>query len=159
MPVPREIMSLCSSLVTIVHVPQVKIKYFPRTTEEDENRTVQEMQLSHFSVKEYLTSDGLDEPFRQSLCQAAASAFIASVSMTYLLHLEPKMSLRELKSKFPLSEYTARYWMSFTRYAGVGYEAVQKLSVRQISDYEQYTRWRSIYDPDRPWKEEPDIPD
>jgi ankyrin repeat protein len=49
--------------------------------------------------------------------------------------------------------------MSFTRYAGVGYEAVQKLSVRQISDYEQYTRWRSIYDPDRPWKEEPDIPD
>ena len=143
MPVPGEILRLCSSLVTI--------------TDEDENQTAQEIRLSHFSVKEYLTSDQLDERFRQSLCQAAAAACIAGVSMTYLRHLEPKMSLKELRSKFPLSRYAARYWMSFTRHAGIGSATVQEMAIRLLSDYKRLARWRSIYDPDEPWKDEPDM--
>jgi ankyrin repeat protein len=157
MPVPREIVRLCSSLVTIVHVPHVKIRYLSRITDKDENQTVQEMRLSHFSVKEYLTSDRLDERFRQCLCQAAASANIARVLITYLLHTEPRMRLRELKSKFPLCEYSARYWMSFTRHAELGSETVQNMSIQQLSDDEHFAKWRSIYDPDMPWVEEPEM--
>jgi hypothetical protein len=155
MPDPREIVRLCSSLMTIVDVPQDDIGYSTRTTDEDENRTVREMRLSHFSVKEYLTSDRVDERFRQSFCQVAAATCIASVSITYLLHLEPRMSLKELKSRFPLSRYSAQHWMSFTRHAGAGSEILQNLAVRLLSDYEHYARWISIYDSDRPWEHEP----
>lgn len=130
MPKPSEIVRLCSSLVTIVDVLQDKTIYSTRSNDEDSSRTVQEMQLSHFSVKEYFTSNRLDERFRPHLCQTSAAACIAGVSLTYLLHVEPRMSLRELKSKFPLSDYSARYWMRFTRLANAESESVQKLAIK-----------------------------
>jgi hypothetical protein len=156
MPKPSEIVRLCSSLVTIVDVLQDKTIYSTRSNDKDSSRTVQEMQLSHFSVKEYFTSNRLDERFRPHLCQTSATACIAGVSLTYLLQVEPSMSLRELNSKFPLSGYSARYWMRFTRLANAESESVQKLAMKLLMDDKQYAKWTTIYNPDTPWSRGPE---
>jgi ankyrin repeat protein len=153
-PVPKEILKLCSSLVTIV---PVTLSRSERDHSGFASSTVQEMQLSHFSVKEYFRSNRLDKKFQQDLCETSAAGCIARVSLTYLLHVESDLSLRERKWKFPLSRHSAQYWMRFTRIAGAKYGDVQKMAVQLLSDHEQYVKWISIFDPDAPWTEEPEL--
>ena len=149
-PVPKEILKLCSSLITIVSVPQLK-----RDHVDFASSTVQEMQLAHFSVKEYFRSNRLDKKFQQDLCETSAAGCIARVSLTYLLHMESDLSLRELKWKYPLSRHSAQYWMRFTRIAGAKCGTLQEMAIQLLSDHEQYVKWRSIFDPDAPWSMEP----
>lgn len=61
MPVPKEIVRLCSSLVVIVEVSQPKRVYSQMDVVEYPIPTTHEIRLSHFSVKEYFTSGRLDK--------------------------------------------------------------------------------------------------
>src|SRR5579862_283601 len=102
MPDPWEITRFCSSLVVLVS-----------TTHDSygKNEEVVNLQLAHFSVKEYLTSERLDRGVAHNFQEIAAKASIATVCLAYLLHLDHDIRIEEIKETFPLAQYSARYWM------------------------------------------------
>ena len=93
MPVPEEIFRYCPGLVTIV-VTEYEIR----------------IQLSHFSVKEWLISDQLDKKLSGKFNSRVANAAIASVCVAYLLELDQVTSLGEMGDYQRFIEYSTYYW-------------------------------------------------
>jgi len=104
---PEEsVLSTCSTLIAVI---------------EDEGSKI--VQFSHFSVKEFLTSD--------RLCTSdignirfyhipldAAHTILAQACLTVLLQLDEDVDKERLAS-FPLALYAARYWMDHARFEDV----------------------------------------
>src|SRR5438045_9757806 len=84
----HEISCYCSSLVVMVSVKG-------HSYNEDDERV--ELQLSHFSVKEYLTSDRIDKAIAESFQEVVPKASIATVCLAYLLDLDRDLPTKELK--------------------------------------------------------------
>lgn len=101
MPDAREIATVCSSLVTVVQMDDIG------NSSDDEQR----LQLAHFSVKEYLISGQVVASFQDHLREFVAGSSIAKVSLVYLLSLNHTMPSKQIRTEFPLSVYSARYWM------------------------------------------------
>jgi hypothetical protein len=97
MPDHREVLCFCSSSAILV------------STSADLT-----VQLSHFSVKEYLISDRLFEIIGKQIQMNTTNAYIASVYVVYLLHVKRERRVEEITAKFPLARYMAKYWMSHT---------------------------------------------
>ncbi|RYP68914.1 hypothetical protein DL771_006403 [Monosporascus sp. 5C6A] len=76
MPVPEEISRYCSSLVAVV-----------KRADSVTDNSITEIQLSHFSVKEWLVSDQLETNLSEHLKETAARATMAEVCLAYLLEL------------------------------------------------------------------------
>ncbi|KAK0262647.1 hypothetical protein LTS09_003361 [Friedmanniomyces endolithicus] len=165
MPVPREIVRLCSSLVTIVeirHHMEERDSVWAETSSNSEEgkgkyeigaqgeQTTREMRLAHFSVKEYLISERLDERYQVHLRGMPSAACIASALLTYLLNIGGDIDLAELETKFPLSHFSARYWTDFAVYAETSDESVPELAIRLLSDGRARARWLSLDDPSPP---------
>jgi hypothetical protein len=99
------VLSACSSLVTIVNVDGSPI-----------------VQFSHFSVKEYLTSDRLSkagaELSRYHIVSLSAHTILAQASLGVLLHLGSSVSKQNI-GNFPFAMYAARHWVDHARFEGV----------------------------------------
>ena len=78
-----------------------------------EEQEVTEIQLAHFSVKDYLTSDRLDSQNARYLQATAAQISIAEVCLAYLLELQEVEPAKEFKKAFPFAQYSARHWVSY----------------------------------------------
>ncbi|KAF7518830.1 hypothetical protein G7054_g13309 [Neopestalotiopsis clavispora] len=102
LPVPKEIARVCSSLVVVVS----------RQGGYGEEQEVTEIQLAHFSVKDYLTSDRLESQTFQYLEETAARSSITGVCLAYLLEFRQVKTAKEIKQVFPFAQYSARYWLS-----------------------------------------------
>ena len=102
LPDPQEISCYCSSLVVVVPAKEHS---------HNKDDKPMELQLAHFSVKEYLTSGRLDKDIAQNFQEIAAKASIAIVCLAYLLRLDVDLQPDEIRMTFPLAEYCARYWM------------------------------------------------
>ncbi len=104
---PRDLLDICTSLVRI-----------SRQENDIWGRSTQSLQLSHFSVKEYLVSprirDGLAAGF--GLEEALAHESPAQCCLAYILSFERLMSNSDL-SAYPLARYSAQYWLFHTRAA------------------------------------------
>ncbi|KAF2678771.1 hypothetical protein K458DRAFT_435608 [Lentithecium fluviatile CBS 122367] len=139
MPDPQEITRYCSSLVTVVSVKG-----------KDDLEHVQ-LQLAHFSVKEYLTSDRLHSSTAHGLREAAARLSIARVCLSYLLQFDRLVSLEKIRKGFPFAEYSAMFWMSNARVAACEsklMDLVERLFCYQESSY---SICYSLYRPDELW--------
>lgn len=110
MPVQRDILKLCSSLVA---VSRIRVGF---------EREV--VQLAHFSVREYLLSDHVPNAFKSSIGQKVSQSYLARLCLRYLIgisHLtfqnRPVSLLdpRVIKEEFPFVNYSARYWMDHAR--------------------------------------------
>jgi hypothetical protein len=147
MPDPREISCYCSSLVVVVSA---------KGHSYDEDDKPMELRLAHFSVKEYLTSDRLDNDIVQKFQEVVAKASIATVCLAYLLHLDLDLPTEELKKTFPLAQYCARYWITFAAVAESKDETLQGF-IREFFYYHRssYRNCYSLYRPDRSWEDEP----
>ncbi|KAI0860282.1 hypothetical protein F4860DRAFT_525416 [Xylaria cubensis] len=98
MPVPREISRYCSSLVVIVE----------RVCDNEEKAIVTEIQLAHYSVKEYLINNPkLPYKIAKHLTAEMASESITNVCLTYLLGTSHNNSDQQPS---PLAKYAAQYW-------------------------------------------------
>ena len=104
---PEEaVFSACSTLITIIDDEESKI-----------------VQFSHFSVKEYLTSDRLEtsdvvniRSFYISL--EPAHTTLARACLAILLQLEENVDEEGLAA-FPLSSYAARNWVNHAKFGSV----------------------------------------
>ena len=147
MPNPQEITKICSSLVSLVTRPVNGL-------EEGQEKTVMELQLAHFSVKEYLVSEQVQETFREGMTETNARGSIARVCLSYLSHLDNNRSVVETKTEFPLARYSAQYWMVHARPAET--ENVQESILKFFLQQGQaYAVWGKLFDPDRPRDGEP----
>jgi hypothetical protein len=94
MPDLWEITCFCSSLVILVSTTHDSYK---------ENKEDMKLQLAHFSVKEYLTSEQLDKDVAYNFQEVAAKASIATVCLAYLLHLDQDIPINKIRETFPLA--------------------------------------------------------
>lgn len=90
LPVPEEITRYCSSLVILISRPG----------SNGEEGEVKEIQLAHFSVKDYLTSNRLQNEIGQYLRETIARSTIAEVCLAYLLEFEQNQTAEQIRNAF-----------------------------------------------------------
>jgi ankyrin repeat protein len=121
LPNPDEIIRYCSSLVKVTK-RKGKL-YNHRKRALGEKRTISELQLAHFSVKEYLVSARVQERFKEPLSETRAKAAIVEVSISYMLVAAPNYGQVD-HNELPLVELAAKYWTEHARKAEVDHETV-----------------------------------
>jgi len=134
---PEEaLLSACSSLITIV-----------------ENEGSKIVQFSHFSVKEFLTSDRLQTSKVGIVCNYhipldAAHTILARACLAVLLQLDECVDIERLET-FPLAFYAAENWVEHARFEGVALR-IQDDMERLFNPHNPYlAAWVWIYDVDR----------
>ena len=133
------IISVCSSLIVIV-----------------DRGGHQVVQFSHFSVKEYLTSDRLktaDERLSYyHILPEPAHTILAHISLIVLLHLDDKID-KDTIGHFPLAPYAARHWINHAQFGNVS-SHIKEVMERLFDPAEpHFAAWVWLYDIDRFWTE------
>ncbi|KAH9178596.1 ankyrin repeat-containing domain protein [Lactarius sanguifluus] len=126
----QALMIICSSLITIgSHV-----------------------QFSHFSVKEFLTSDRLSTPSRDissfRVLPEPAHTVLAQACLATLLHLDDSISRYTVHRRFPLARYAAEHWMDHAQFGEVSLhieDGMQRL-FDQSKPY--FSAWLEVHDID-----------
>jgi hypothetical protein len=154
-PEPRDILTICSSLVTTTTGDS-----YDGIEDPDDGMTGKQVRLAHFSVKEYLVSERIQagSASRYSLREIHANVSIAETCLAYLLQFDHPNSLNlQTFEEFPLATYAAKYWTQHAQYAGADMNAIHLLSMELfLQKKDAYLNWIRLFDPDRPWRE-PDI--
>ena len=98
---PRDIFSICSSLITSSEVDEIEY-----------------VRLAHFSVKEYLISDHIRTgPASFYSIVQSADNLIAQTCLVYLLQFKKFGLPASLDKDYPLARYAAEYWPQHIRKA------------------------------------------
>ncbi|KAL5328216.1 hypothetical protein ACEPPN_001712 [Leptodophora sp. 'Broadleaf-Isolate-01'] len=139
LPDPRDLLTICSSLVTTISV----------TAEGNDgasNETT-ELRLAHFSVKEYLISDRIrtGTAFQYDI-QSRGEEEIAQSCLTYLLQFQRGVLTSGNLNTFPLALYAARHWCRHFR-ATKDSDQASKL-VMQLFQGEAFQNWIRLYNLD-----------
>ena len=150
LPEPRDILTICSSLVTTV-TSSIRV----HQDGVPEIREIEEIKLAHFSVKEYLVS-GRVQTWAASRYKiyTAADNYIAQICLTYLLYFRgPTMLTPENIHEFPLAMYAAQYW---TEHARKAEKMTDSILIRQLSmelflsERDSYLNCVRLFTPDKP---------
>ena len=133
------VLSACSSLIEVVN-----------------RECGQIVQFSHFSVKEYLTSDRLATPNKRLSCYhilpEPAHTLLAYACLGVLLQIDDKID-RNAVGRFPLALYAARHWVDHAQFGNVSTH-VQEVMERLFNpEKSHFAAWVWLYDIDRHWIE------
>jgi ankyrin repeat protein len=132
----HELLSACPSLITIVGSGGSRV-----------------VQFSHFSVKEFLTSDRLsttsEDIVRYHIIPKAAHTTLVRASLGFLLRLDDSVLSSEAMNT-PLAEYAAKYWVSHAQMGGVSSRIMGTMKALFDSDKPHFTVWTQIYNIDVP---------
>ena len=128
------ILSICSSLIAIVH-----------------NRGTRVVQFSHLSVKEFLTSSHLASSTGHlgsyRILPRPAHTIFTQVCLGLLLH--PKDSDHFESVKFsPLSEYAARHWVTHAQFEDVASQVMDGMESLFDPDRPHFAAWIDMFDLD-----------
>jgi hypothetical protein len=136
---PSEVLTICSSLVTI-------------TTSELPKGLSKIITLAHYSVKEDLISDRiLQSRMEYGIQEATCNEFIAKSCLGYLLQFqEPDCLSNENIKLFKLARYSAQFWADHARAAPEGSEALNRLIMELFStentQSSAYSNWGRIHE-------------
>jgi len=133
------VLSACSSLISVVDVDGSPV-----------------VQFSHFSVKEFLTSDRLanstEDLSRYHVHPHSAHTILAQASLTILLHLGDRVDKNSIK-RFPFAQYAAQHWVDHGRFENVS-SSIQDAMERLFDmDEPSFATWIWIYDIDYPFRQ------
>ncbi|KAK3363906.1 ankyrin repeat protein [Lasiosphaeria hispida] len=142
LPCPSEITRFCPSLVSLV-------------TTESARETATELELAHFSVKEYLTSEKVPEPFRHRFSEANSRGYITQSCLAYLASLRAGESFHDIDDQFPLARYSAEYWMDHAKAAETS-NNVRDSIIDFFQNNTAYTSWSRLFNPDHPRSKYPE---
>ena len=138
------VLSACSTMVAIIN-PNGNTA---NTFYENDHRVVQ---FSHYSVKEFLTSDRLAKSMRRDLSQyhissEPAHTVLAQSCISTLLQLNG--DIEDIYRGFPLAEYASQNWFHHAQCQGVA-SRIQKGMERLFDpDRIHFSIWISIHDVD-----------
>ncbi|VUC23003.1 unnamed protein product [Clonostachys rosea] len=131
MPIPEEIIQYCSSLVALTH--------------KEEQAT--EIQLAHFSVKEYLLSGRLEPDLAKGLDEIYAKADIVTVCLSYLHTIHELCSPQEARAQYHLAEFSAGYWMKYAKDVEASYKAIVPRAKAYLLCLKAFQFGCQLYDP------------
>ncbi|KAN0137936.1 Ankyrin repeat-containing domain protein [Lactarius tabidus] len=130
----QDLLSACPSLITI--------------TSSHGSRIVQ---FSHFSVKEFLTSDRLaassEDISRYYILPEDAHTTLARTSLGVLLGLDDRV---ERCRAIPLVEYASHYWVSHAQVGSVSSRVIGMMETLFDSEKPHFSAWVRLHDIDRP---------
>ncbi|KAL6410100.1 hypothetical protein AUP68_06511 [Ilyonectria robusta] len=127
-----DVLKYCPSLVLIAQVTKG-------------TKTVEELHLAHFSVKEYLLKNS-------QFYLESASIIITRTCLAYLTDIEGNHN--KIKINFPMARYAAEFWMNFAASAETSEDVVGRI-VGFLQDETIFQRWGRLYQADRPWEDNP----
>ncbi|KAH8663322.1 hypothetical protein BGZ61DRAFT_485097 [Ilyonectria robusta] len=130
-PIDEEITGYCSSLISLVQAPG-------RVAEL-------ELQLSHFSVKEYLMSCDVTDFIHPTPLVA-----ITETCLAYLGSIRNEGDIYGICEYFPLARYAAETWVSYAKQAEVSEELVDSV-VRFLQDRPKFRLWARVLYADEPF--------
>jgi hypothetical protein len=129
----------CSSLITIVIVNGSRVTQF-----------------SHYSVKEYLTSERLVNAgkhlSRYHILPHSAHTILAQASLSVLLALDDQVD-KESVTKYPLTIYAARYWVDHAQFGDVSSNIEDEMERLFDPSKSHFVTWVWVHDIDFPFRE------
>jgi hypothetical protein len=161
LPDPADIMVVCSSLISCNAISDDdgdedehddNDSTIDLSTDEMERSRVNQIQLAHFSVKEYLLSDRC--AFRSDFRTLNCHQQITEGCLRYLLYLNRHAPLsREVVDQYPMAQYAAKYWWQHARAIdGILSCEVLNLALRLLVDEDSaLLSWIQLYNVDMPW--------
>ncbi|KAF2728403.1 hypothetical protein EJ04DRAFT_407814, partial [Polyplosphaeria fusca] len=140
---PSEALDICFSLISI------------RGAGDDSRKQV--AVLAHYSVKEYLVSDRIQngQAARYWMQDTACHSMISHACVSYLIQFQQAEPIKgDMLTSFKLAQYSARFWASHVRWSKVGKSEIGQVVMDLLSmENAAYLNWIRLYDPDRPWAE------
>jgi ankyrin repeat protein len=131
----QALLTSCSSLIAIV--------------EANESRIVQ---FSHFSVKEFLTSDRLGTSSggmsRYHVLFEPAHTILAQACMSILLRLDDDIEESGVRNRSPLAGYAAEHWVAHAQYGQVSSRLRKAMEFLFDVDKPHFTAWLQLHDLD-----------
>jgi ankyrin repeat protein len=128
------VLTTCSSLIAIV-----------------DDHGSQVVQFSHFSVKEFLTSNRLScslGDFSQNrILPGPAHTILAQACLGFLLHLDGHAD-EDVGKDFPLAEYAARHWVTHAQIEDVASRVKDGMETLFDCDEPHFAAWVGIYNID-----------
>ncbi|KAH9969804.1 hypothetical protein BC827DRAFT_1372543 [Russula dissimulans] len=144
----QAVLSTCSSLISIV----------------DDGDTLV-VQFSHFSVKEFLTSDRLarssGDVSRYHIALSPAHAILAQACLGVLLCLDEHVTEDNVHD-IPLAEYAARFWVEHAQFEDVSTRIRDVMEYFFDGDRPHWAAWLRVHNIDEHWIAfcpEEDMPD
>ncbi|KAF4554160.1 Ankyrin repeat-containing protein 28 [Elsinoe fawcettii] len=138
LPIAEEVISFCSSLVTIVETRW----YRSRPTHK-------ELRLSHASVQEYFTSGQLKQYMSRLFVREYALGQMAEVCLTYLASAICKSKNTAVIGKYPFIEYCGYQWTTFTRQSGNIAIQTSPAAISMFESDEKRSRWVEVSHPEK----------
>jgi ankyrin repeat protein len=131
------VLSTCSSLITIV-----------------DDGDFQVIQFSHFSVKEFLTSDRLADSSqdiaRYHIVFKPAHTILAQACLSVLLRLDDCVNQNNAKDT-PLAEYAAQHWVDHAQFEGVSSSLRDAMEYFFDADKPHWAAWFRVHNMDVSW--------
>jgi hypothetical protein len=130
----RALLSSCSSLIAIVNTGHSRV-----------------VQFSHFSVKEYLTSERLatstQDVSRYHITFETAHTILAQACVSVLLQLDDHDEQDDVEKNAPLAVYAAEYWVRHAQFEDV---ASRIKGMEHLFDLDKpyFAAWRGLHDID-----------
>jgi hypothetical protein len=124
----------CSSLIAIVDTGDSRV-----------------VQFSHFSVKEFLTSERLatssQDVSRYHIALNPAHTILAQACVSVLLQLHDRDEGDDVEKNGPLASYAAEYWVRHAQFEDVA-SRTKGMEYLFDSDKPYFAAWRKLYDID-----------
>jgi len=133
----QAVLSTCSSLIAIVDAGDSQV-----------------VQFSHFSVKEYLTSDRLANASRAVsryyILSESAHTILAQACLGVLLRLDDHVDEDNARD-IPLANYAAEHWVVHAQFKDVSSCIREAMEYFFDMDKPHYAAWLRLHDIDEPW--------
>ena len=132
------VLSACSSLITVVGNGHSRV-----------------IQFSHFSVKEFLTSDRLStskgEALQSHIVPEPAHTILAQACLATLLQLDGRSKSYKVKRSFPLAGYASQHWMEHARLGTVSSRIEHGLLCLFDLAKPHFSAWIKLRQPEDKW--------
>ena len=131
----QALLTSCSSLITAVETDNLRV-----------------VQFSHFSVKEYLTSERLatssGDISRYHIDLEPAHVILAQACMGVLLQPDDDVEENGVRKRSPLAKYAARYWATHAQFERVS--SFLRKAMENLFDLDKpyFAAWVQLYDID-----------
>ena len=134
----QAVLSTCSSLITVV-----------------DNGSSKVVQFSHFSVKEYLTSDRLarssGDVSRYHIILEQAHTILSQACLGILLRLDDRVN-KDNVDDVPLAKYAAQHWVEHARFEDVPSRIRDAMEYFFDADKPHWTPWCRVQMMDVKWE-------
>ena len=134
------VLSACSTLVAII-------------TPDGPNNNLRLVQFSHYSVKEFLTSERLaksdnEDLSRYHISPEPAHTILAQSCISTLL--QPDIHIRDITNAYPLANYAAQNWFHHAQCDDVAFKIQDGMERLFDPNRNHFSTWILMYDIDNP---------